>query len=174
MNKLKKVFEVNTEIKNYTYPVFKIMLCLIVTLLLLNRNKIFSLEGTKVAGFVTVFATAIVIVCVYCTYISIAEVVELYDRRAQNRININTIATKQYPVETILNLIEKEDVLDVVIKVQKDIIKIGCTSDNNWSTNVFFNKIYYCNETQYESIEAFREAINTYASNEMLDVISIE
>ncbi len=174
MDKIKKIFEVNTEIKNYTYPVVKIVLCLVVLLILLNRRKIFSLEETVVTHLITVFAFVISVVCIFCIYISVAEIVELYDRRAENQININTVATKQYPVETILNLIEKEDVLDVAIKVQKDIIKIGCTSDNNWSTNVFFDKIYYCNETQYESIEAFRDAINTYASNGMFDVISLE
>ena len=71
-------------------------------------------------------------------------------------------------------MIEKEDILEVEIKVQEEIVKIGCTSDNKWSTNEFFDKVYYCDDTEYETIEAFRKALNTYEIDGMLEVVSID
>ena len=36
--------------------------------------------------------------------------------------------------------------------MQQKIVKIGCTSDYKWSTNEFFDKVYYCDDAEYETI----------------------
>lgn len=173
MDKIMKIFEVNTEIKNYTYPAIKLLACLVVLLILINRNKLFLLEGEKTTFVATVLAFLVALVCIFCIYVSVVEIFELHNRRIENQININEIVTKQYPVETILRLIEKEDIIEIKIKVQQDVVKIGSISDNKWSTNAFFDKIYYCNDIEYVSIEDLREAIMVYQSSETFDVIDI-
>lgn len=174
MDKIIKIFKVNSEIRSYTYPEIKILLCLVLIFVLINRNRLFSLEDKRWAIVATVLSFVLVVGCVFCIYISIAEIVELHNRRVENQRNVKEVVIKQYPIENIMKLIEKEDILEVEIKVQEKIVKIGCKSDNKWSTNDFFDKVYYCDDTEYETIEVFREVLNAYEIDGMLEVISID
>ena len=174
MDKISKIFKVNSEIRSYSYPTIKILLCLVVSLVLMNRNRLFLLEDKRWAIAMTVLALVLGVGCIFCIYISIAEIVELYDRRVDNQRIVGAVVIKQYPIENLMKLIEKEDILEMEIKVQEEIVKIGCKSDNKWSTNEFFDKVYYCDDTEYGTIEAFREALNAYEIDGMLEVISID
>lgn len=174
MEKITKIFEVNNELKSYTFPVIKILLCLVLFFILFNRDKLFPFADKHLSVVATILSLALVVICIFCTYVSIAEMIELHDRRVDNQRNIEKLDCKQYSIENIVSLIEKEDILEVQIKVQQEIVKIGCISDNNWSTNKFFDKVYYCDGTEYESIEAFRKVIHAYTTDGMLDVISID
>ena len=174
MDKITKIFKVNSEIRSYTYPAIKISLCLVVILVLMNRNRLFSLEDKRGAIATTVLALVLAMGCVFCIYIAIAEIVELHDRRVDNQGIVGEVVIKQYPTENLMKLIEKEDILEVEIKVQEEIVKIGCKSDNKWSTNDFFDKVYYCDDAEYETIEAFREVLNAYEIDGMLEVVSID
>lgn len=174
MDKISKIFKVNSEIRSYSYPAIKILLCLVVSLVLMNRNRLFLLEDKRGAIAMTVLALVLGVGCIFCIYISIAEIVELYDRRVDNQRIVGAVVIKQYPIENLMKLIEKEDILEMEIKVQEEIVKIGCKSDNKWSTNEFFDKVYYCDDTEYGTIEAFREVLNAYEIDGMLEVISID
>lgn len=174
MDKITKIFKVNSEIRSYTYPAIKISLCLVVILVLMNRNRLFSLEDKRWAIATTVLALVLAVGCVFCIYIAIAEIVELHDRRVDNQGIVGEVVIKQYPTESLMKLIEKEDILQVEIKFQEEIVKIGCKSDNKWSTNDFFDKVYYCDDAEYETIEAFREVLKAYEINGMLEVVSID
>ena len=174
MDKITKIFKVNSEIKNYTYPTIKIILCLVVILVFMNRNRLFSLEDKRWAIVSTILALIVGVGCIFCIYIAIAEITELHDRRVDNKGIVGEVVIKRYTTENLIKLIEKEDILEVEIKVQEEMIKIGCTSDNKWSTNEFFDKVYYCDDAEYENIEAFREVLNAYEIDGMLEVVSID
>ena len=174
MDKITKIFKVNSEIRNYTYPTIKILLCLVVILVLMNRNRLFSLEDKRWAIISTVLALVLAVGCIFCIYIAIDEIVELHDRRVDMQKKVDEAVTKPFLIEEILDLVDKEDVLELEIKVQQKIVKIGCTSDYKWSTNEFFDKVYYCDDAEYETIEAFREELNAYEIDGMLEVVSID
>lgn len=174
MDKIKKIFKVNSEIRSYTYPTIKLLVCLVLILVLMNRSRLFVIDDKRWAIAMTVLAFVFGVGAIFCIYISIGEICELYERRVDNQRIVGELATKQYPIEKLMKMIEKEDILEVEIKVQEEIVKIGCTSDNKWSTNEFFDKVYYCDDTEYETIEAFRKALNTYEIDGMLEVVSID
>lgn len=168
-----KIFEVNTELKSYTFPVIKILFCLALLVVLINRNKLFLFAENHLV-VETILSFALSVICIFCIYISIAESIELHEKLHENQISIQKIDSKQYSIENIIHMVEKEDILEVEIIVQDEIVKIGCTSDNDWSTNNFFDKVYYCNSDEYETIEVFRKVIHTYTTDGMLNVISID
>ena len=174
MEKIKKLFEMNDEIRSYNYPIIKILVCLVLFFLLMNRNRFFLFIGKKEPIWITILVFILGVTCIFCIYISIAEISDLHDRCVESKMNAVDIATKQYPVESIVMWLEKEDIMEIEIKFQQDIVKIGCTSDNKWSTNVFFDKVYYCGKKEYKTIEAFKEAIAVYVTDGMLEVISID
>ena len=174
MDKITRIFKVNSEIKSYSYPTIKILLCLVVIGVLINRDRLFSLGDKRWDSAMTVLAGVLTMGCIFCIYISVAEIDELHERLVDNQRSVEGTVVKQYPIENLMKLIKKEDILEVEIKFQEKIVKIGCTSDNKWSTNEFFDKVYYCNDTEYETIEAFREVLNTYEIDGMLEVVSID
>lgn len=174
MKKLTKLFEVNSELTNYTYPVIKILGSLIVLFILINRSRILKVLEKEETIVVTVLAFILTVACIYCIYISIAEISEFHDRRVDMQKKVDEAVTKPFLIEEILDLVDKEDVLELEIKVQQKIVKIGCTSDNRLSTNEFFNKAYYCGEVEYESLETFGKVIRDYTTDGILDVITID
>ena len=102
MDKITKIFKVNSEIRNYTYPTIKILLCLVVILVLMNRNRLFSLEDKRGAIVSTILALILAVGCVFCIYIAIAEIIELHDRRVDNQGIVGEVVIKQYPTESLM------------------------------------------------------------------------
>lgn len=174
MDKIIKIFEANDKIDSYTYPIVKILMCIVIYVVLLNRNKIFHFSGKTISVLVTVLGLVITMATIYCIYISVIEIMELHYRRVDDQHVIVDMKTKLYPIEDVVEWIESNDILELEIKVREEKIKIGCTSDNKWSTNEFFDKVYYFNDTEYKSIEEFKKVLNTYVTDENLEVISID
>lgn len=169
-----KIFEVNDEIKNYIYPTVKIIICVVIFTIVFNREKIFSISSRIVRLILTFLGLIAVLGCVLCIYISIIEISELHDRRADEKRLYLKLNTKKYSVQDILELVENNDIIEIEIKTSQGIIKIGSSSINNWSENVFYDKLYYCGNKEYESIDELKTVVTIYSDSEELDVISID
>lgn len=164
----------NTEITTYTYPIIKILISASICIILFYRDRIFPFNIQLLKDIMTAITMVIIGSCILCTVVSACEILELYWRRVENKRNVETIKTKRYPIEHIIEMIEREDILEVEIKVHREIVKIGCASDMELSTKKFFDKVYYFGEKEYREIETFREAISAYGIGEILEVVSID
>ena len=80
-----KLFEVQTDLTSYTYPVVKIIICLAVISLSLLRNRIFQFSNTWVNVTVTLLCFVLTIAGILCLYISVGEVFHT----STNRKNAN-------------------------------------------------------------------------------------
>ena len=169
-----KIFEVNDEIKSYTYPILKILICAVIITIIYNRNKIFSITSILGNLIITALVFGLLLGCILCIYISVIEITELHDRRIDEKRNFEGLNTKKYSIDDILKLIEENDIIEIEIKTSQEIIKIGSSSVNNWSENIFYDKLYYCGDKEYESIEELKTAVIFYGDNEELQVVSID
>ena len=105
------------------------------------------------------------------------------EQKADNKDSV----TEQYEISRIINLIKKEDVIDIQILVDGKIIYIGAASDCTRSGE-FFDKIYYISPQEYDedlgsghngqmefsTIEEFQNGVMQYAPDGMIRVYLID
>lgn len=168
-----KIFEMNDQIKNFKYPVIKIIVCIIIYLLLFHREKIFKVSalGNLV---MTVLTVIIIIPITLCIVISVIEIVELKERRIEIRRDISELTIKNYTVKEIYELVEDNDILEIELKDLDSVLKVGCTSDNKWSDNVFFDKAYYWGDEENLSAKEFKKRIESISKDGVVQVIAID
>ena len=85
--------------------------------------------------------------------------------------------TKQYSEEMILNIVKKNDIIEIRLLYEGRGIDIGAASDSTPSHRDFFDKIYFIediNRMEYEDIDQFREEARKYMNGEFYDVVSID
>lgn len=170
------VFRCNENIKSYRYPVWKIVLCMAFIVLLTGRNYIVSIDNTVLNVFVKIVCFGFVITSVLCIYISVAEIILLHERREKASINAKTITaySKDYSVDDILSLLMMNDIIEITIVSDNQIFKVGASSDCRPDSSRFFDKRYYINTTDYETIDNLKEVIFSNCKDGKLCVIAID
>lgn len=162
------------EIKSCTYPIVKIVVCFILYLILLKRNSFFSVSGRFGNFIITFLVLLITVAVVFCVYISAVEIFELHYRCKDAKTDATELTIKYYLLDDIINLVEKNDIIEIEIKTNQEVVKVGCNSDNKMADNVFFDKIYYCGDAEYETIQEFREGMVVYSDHGKIMVHAID
>ena len=80
-----KLFEVQTDLTSFTYPVVKIVICLSVIIFSIVRNRIFHFSSPWANAVVSVVCFVLTIISILCLYISAGELFHT----AANRKNAN-------------------------------------------------------------------------------------
>ncbi len=78
-----KIFRVNLDLKSYTYPILKILICILVIIFAVNSSDFFILDNKIVYFFVRFVSVVLVIGCVLCIYISFAEILMIHDKHTK-------------------------------------------------------------------------------------------
>ena len=68
-----KIFELNTKLTSYLYPLAKIIISIMVVLFCIFRNHIFTISLKPLNFLVTLICFAATLAAILCTYISIGE-----------------------------------------------------------------------------------------------------
>ena len=68
-----KIFELNTKLTGYSYPVTKIIISVIVVLVSIFRNELFTISSKPVSFLVTLVCFAATLAAILCTYLSVGE-----------------------------------------------------------------------------------------------------
>lgn len=171
------IFKVNNEIKSYTYPVMKTFICITIIAMLINRGKIFSFSSGMGDLILTALSFVLVSACLLCMCISLVEISNLYERRVEAKRDVEKLRTKKYAVDDIVAMAEQEDILEIEIKFDGKIVKVGSSSDSCPGRSDFFDKAYFSNDgklEEMESIEEFRERLEVYSTEGVLEVFSID
>lgn len=169
-------FVMNTNIKTYTYPIIKIIVSVIIILIAIFRNKILDITSDTIKTLTSVLSVMICILCVYFIYISIAEIVYVYDiKTANNEIQqIENIDIKECSFDEIVGLVYKNDIIEIKVFSKNEVIKIGSSSNYNYSKNEYFDKEYFINQNIYKSFEEFYFEFFKYSIDGKIYVISID
>ena len=68
-----KIFELNTKLTSYSYPLAKIIISVIIVLLSIFRYNIFTISLKQLNFLVTLICFVATLAAILCTYISIGE-----------------------------------------------------------------------------------------------------
>lgn len=170
------IFHVNEGGKSYVYPITKILICLGLIIVLINRNSIIHIDNRVIDVIVTFLSTVTVIACIFCIYISFAEFIIIDENRAKERALSDRIiaSSKKYAIDKIVTMVESNDIIDIQIVWKNKAIGIGASSDcKNYDSN-FFDKLYYVDKEEFENIEDFKSALVPYLMDGTISVISID
>ena len=111
-------------------------------------------------------------------HVSIIEICDVFEKRHSEKLKnlgVPHYESKSYSFNKIIKALEREDIMDFVIKVDDSEIKIGVSSDCNSFGGKLFDKQYYIGETEYVNITEFREALSKVNRNaNTIEVISID
>jgi len=169
-----KIFDMQTDLISYKYPLLKIIVCLFMYPVLLFRNHIFHITNKWLNLAFTIVSVILVIGGVLCLYISVFEIFETYSNRKESKKGRRISPSKKLSIEEIVDIARRDDIVEIEIVCDGAIVKIGASSDAKPSKYVFFDKRYYIGVQEYDTIEAFQERMVDLQNNGYIDVLSID
>ncbi len=167
-----KLFELQSNLKSYTYPAIKIIICSVIIVLCFMRNSFIRISSPCVEILVAILCCALTLASILCMYISIAELCETFWNRSKPVKQVTE--AKNISIEEIIKCVFENDILEIEIIKDGNIERIGSSSDCKYSSSVFFDKRYYINEMEYETIEAFQSTLIASFPKGYIPVLSID
>lgn len=170
------IFHVNEDIKSYTYPILKIIVCAALIIIFINRDRIIHIDNKVINIAIGILCTVVGIVCIYCIYISAYELSQVHDNRVKETVLLNSITanSKQYTIDEIVLLAKSNDIIEIQIVSKNRVVKIGSSSDCKNGSSKFFDKLYYIDDEMFKEIKDFKLELLSYAINGQILVISID
>ena len=164
------IFSPQTSLKNYTYPVIKIIISVLIILICIFRKKLFNIETRWLNVLLSMICFIISIICIICIYISSYEIFNKFECSKQQSKDINN--AQMINIEEIINLVKNNDIIKIKIIYKDELIHIGSSSNCKNGSNVFFDKMYYCGDHKFHSLNDFHKYVERYAINNLFLVVS--
>ena len=171
-----KLFKCNDTITSYKYPILKIIFSVVLIILLISRDYFIGIDSVVWDVVITVVTFPIFIICVLCIYLAFGEMLLLSERRANTKKDINIAVKngKYYHVNSILSLIEANDILDVTIFSNNQMINLGVSSETRSDNSRFFNRSYYVDKQDPISFDTLKEFLTACSIEGKVFVIAID
>ena len=169
-----KLFELQTHLTSYTYPVLKIIICLAVISFSLLRDRIFQFSNTWVNVTVTLLCVVLSMASILCLYISIGEVFHTMANRKNANYQFSETEIKQMTIETITKIVSENDIVEIEVCKDKKVIKIGASADCEHASFVFKDKLFYISSSEYETVELFTKALLELFPDGSIPVLKID
>lgn len=172
------IFKVNVGLSSYTYPIVKIIIAIIIIALLITRSSYIHINDKTASMVIVIVSFIIGCMSIFSIYISFAEIVYINDNREIANFKDKDISSMKsciYTIEEVVDLVRNNDIIDIIIKCENNIVRIGSSSNYNKSNGIFYDKKYYIDKNNYDTIEQFITALkNTIRYKSHIDVVSIE
>lgn len=170
------LFKYNHNIQSYIYPVSKIIFCVSLLVLIINRNSLIKLETPFMNTIVRIACLGVSVAAVLCIYISIAEMILLHERREQISIDMSFALEcgQEKPIDDIMSLLIANDILEITTILNSQTIKIGVTSDCHPGSSQYFDKNYYIDDVCYAAIDDFREELGDLFKTGIIYIVAID
>ena len=151
-----RIFKCDEEIKTYKAPVIKITICVCVIVLLCFNP--FHVNNVVANICVTVLCFCVFMLAVLCIYVSIAEILLLNERRAEQNTQVIYDAQKAevYSIDSIVSLLVKNDIIKISIVFKNSKVVVEASADSKPGTKAFFDKKYYINDNEV-TIDVFKK-----------------
>lgn len=172
------VFKCNENLKSYTYPIVKILICVVIILIIINSNKFIPVNENNVLieSFIRIISVGFVISSIMCIYISASEMILIHENRFKKNISLRSGVqnSKEYSFDELVNLVEKSDIIEIEIFVNNNLIEIGSSSNSNNYDSKFFDKLYYIDKNEFVDINDFKVSLIPYSKNGKISVTAID
>lgn len=174
----RNIFRVDTSLKSYTYPIVKIAVFLFLIILGINRNQIYQIHynSSELEEIVSILFAFAGIMSIFCICIAVAELVYT----AENRENMKELSDVQlankklYPIKAIVSMVNSNDIIEIRIAFRGEPIVIGASSDFKAGSAKFYDKRFYIGKQEYERVEDFSQALQSYSETKGVFVLSID
>ncbi len=177
-----KILGSQTDLTNYTPSIIKLLVCSAILTLLYYRGVIYTYLSDKMLYAVNTLALVIHFSVVICILNTIAEFVYTYRNRKQLKKNNDikqkkrkgTSKSRMLSIDDIVSLVAKNDIIEIELLIGEKTILVGASSDCNKGDSNFFDKRYYVEKDEYDSIVLFVEALNSLDCNDLFEVLLID
>lgn len=78
-----KLFTLQTDLTSYTYPIVKIVICVLIVAFSIMRRSIINFSAQWVDIVVTVLCLILSVMSILCVYISVGELFYVYKKRCK-------------------------------------------------------------------------------------------
>ena len=171
---MKKLFELQTNLTNYTYPLTKTVVSILIILFSIFRKSLFVIPSKPLNFLVTLLCLVATLASILCIYIAIPELFYVWKNRKAKHKGVDFIATTPFDLERVINLVKENDIIEFEIKSTGGIIKVGSSSDCKLDDSVFFDKRFYIEKNEYLTAEEFEANLLQYGSDGKINVIAID
>lgn len=170
------IFHVKDSLKSYTYPIVKLLICILLIVLFIRRGEIIHIDGKIIKVIIGIFCTIVAIGCIYCGYISVFEIFQVHENRSTASTNLDSTINESsaYTIDEIVTMAESNDIIEIKIIANNRIIVVGASSDCKAGNSNFFDKLYYIDNREFKNIKDFKYSLRSYSNNEKLTVTMID
>lgn len=171
---MRKLFELQTDLKNYTYTLSKIFISVLIILFCIFRDRLFTISAKPLNFVVTFLCLVITVASILCIYVAVIELLYVRKNRRNRLSKYKHTPAIPYDFEKVKCLVKENDIIEFEIKTTESIIKIGSSSNCKIDSSVFFDKSFYIGGNEYLTLEEFEDELLKYAVNGKLSVITID
>ncbi len=171
---MKKLFTFQKDLKSYRYPLVKFAIFLSVILFCIFRRYIYSIpwRWLEIAEAFLCFAAGLI--SIFCIYISVAEMLNVFENKMSKKSKKSEIFTKNFTAEEIICLADENDIIEIKIKAGNGVLKIGTSSDNNNGSKKFFDKRFFIENKEFYNKEDFSAEVSALSGGGEIAVVSID
>lgn len=160
---------VNKSLRSYKFPIIKIIVAVITVAALGIASWNLDVENEMLTYSVRFVGLVLMFTSFVCIGIAFLEIEEINKRkRKSSRKKKAKPQGKLYRINQLIELLDKNDIIEIVIQLNDTDIKIGTSSDMTRSGK-FFDKKYFIDECEYITLDEFKIAFSKICSqNEVL------
>ena len=170
------LFRVNNNATGYTWPICRILLCLLSYWLLTVVNGSRPMSTPRAVVFVLLIVlTWGLFYSVICALVEIS-IVRKHRRSPKTRQPVSgreKAAGKPFSLEQLAALAEENDIVELRLLHGSWTVTAGSSSDYTPQKG-FFDKRYYVGSKEMETIDDFRRALEPYAPGGTVTVLTID
>jgi hypothetical protein len=170
------IFSCNDNLTTYTYPLVKILVCVVLIILPIYRGHFINLDNIIFNAIMGGVSFVVGIAGVLCVYISIAEIILINEKKTKASIVLKDAIklSKEYSIDEIIFLVEKNDIIEIQVLSNNRIVEVGSSSDSKQGSSKFFDKRYYIDKKEICDLEDFKASLLLHSINEKVIVFSID
>ena len=171
-----KLFNCDDKIKSYRTPIFKMFFSAMIIALSLVGRMHFDIKNSFINIIVGMIGALLIVLSVACFNFAICDIILLSERRAKSRLNIESAMknSKSYSVNSIISLLNENDIIEISIIYGGRIIHLGASSDNHSGSSKFFDKRYYFDGEEDVTPETLKKRLSEYSNDGKIDVALID
>ncbi len=165
----------NTKLPSYRIPIIMIFGAVLLYFAIFAIDDFFDFSE----GFLrNLYFSVMGAICISTLLFNLFELGNVLDKRnlaKLKRTKKEELRFVKIPLEEILHLCESNDILRIVITTDSGIVKTGSASDLNRRTGKFFDKVYYIDDDNFNTIEQYSQTLTERIHGDRyLSVITIE
>lgn len=167
-----KIFEVQTDLHSYKYPVIKLIGCLgVIALLIWNPLGVaFSYLPLRILAAAIRFTLGMA--AIRCIYISVVEMCELFWKRKKTQSHPREAVP--FSMDTVLKIAKENDIIELEVSGQKGAITLGTSAMSTYTSSTFWDKRFYIGDIEYRTIEDFAQALLRLFPDGVVPVFTID